>query len=265
MQAQSIWSGVDFLINYFAKSQKCCNFARKYYYLTENENKMDRNLKEESSKLINKMRTSRLWKAVAFCACLLLVLLVAFCTGQSKRSNVSSGLPVAEAFDSLNAVLPKGSVVVGRFPDAERADLYYLNSGVLYCFNGKSKLLEEMAIAGVPSGSIVDAKLTQDEKYIMLTIRQGKLDKLYRLNTMNRNIVDMDKSTAVDEDVVVVEEKQVQPVEKKSEVPTINEPLPEAAFAEEPTGAGHEVKKEVAPETKSEPVNAPEVTTISTE
>jgi len=65
--------------------------------------------------------------------------------------------------------------------------------------------------------------------------------------------------------VVVVEEKQVQPVEKKSEVPTINEPLPEAAFAEEPTGAGHEVKKEVVPETKSEPVNAPEVTTISTE
>ena len=122
---------------------------------------------------------------------------------------------------------------------------------VLYCFNGKSKLLEEMGITGVPSGSYVDAKLSQDEKYIMLTVRQGKLDKLYRLNTMNRNIVDMDKSTIVVEEEEVVEEKTYKPVEKKPEVPQITEPLPEAAFADEPTGAGHEVKKETAEPKKS--------------
>ena len=106
-------------------------------------------------------------------------------------------MPIGEAFDSLTSVLPKGSVVVARFPDEERADLYYMNSGVLYCFNGKSKLMEEMSIPGIVNGSVVDAKLSQDEKYIFLTVRQGKLDKLYRLNTMNRNIVDMAKSTAV--------------------------------------------------------------------
>jgi hypothetical protein len=76
----------------------------------------------------------------------------------------------------------------------------------------------------------------------------------------------MDKSTIVVEEEEVVEEKAYKPAEKKPEVPQITEPLPEAAFADEPTGAGHEVKKETAePKKSAEPTNAPEVTTISTE
>lgn len=223
---------------------------------------MDKNLKEKTGNLVNQVKQNRKWQIAAAVAVVVLVVLVAFCNSPSKHNN-GPGLPVAEAFDSLTAVLPKGSIVVGRFPDEERADLYYLNSGALYCFNGKSKLLEEMGISGAETGSIVSAKLSQDEKYIMLTVRQGKLDKQFRLNTMNRNIVDLDKSTVVDEDVVVVEEKPVKTAEKAPEVPVIDEPLPEAAFADEPTGAGHEVKKEQQPETKNE--NAPEVTTISTD
>lgn len=229
-------------------------------------------LKEKTGEVVTKVKRNRKWQVAAAVAVVALLAFLAFCTSTSKSTG-GQGLPIGEAFDSLTSVLPKGSVVVARFPDEERADLYYMNSGVLYCFNGKSKLMEEMSITGVPSGSYVDAKLSQDEKYIFLTVRQGKLDKLYRLNTMNRNIVDMDKSTAVDEDVVVMEEKTVQPVEKKSEVPEITEPLPEAAFAAEPAGAGHEVKKEpVEPKKPAEPkkqaeqpVNTPEVTTISTE
>ena len=173
-------------------------------------------LKEKTGEVVTKVKRNRKWQVAAAVAVVALLAFLAFCTSPSKSSG-GQGLPIGEAFDSLTSVLPKGSVVVARFPDEERADLYYMNSGVLYCFNGKSKLMEEMSITGVPSGSYVDAKLSQDEKYIFLTVRQGKLDKLYRLNTMNRNIVDMDKSTAVDEDVVVVEEKPVQPVEKKSE------------------------------------------------
>ena len=225
---------------------------------------MDKNLKEKTGNLINQVKQYRYWKwaAAALGACILLALAVSFCTGSGRHQG--SSLPIAESFDSLTAVLPKGSIVVGRFPDEDRADLYYLNSGVLYCFNGKSKLLEEMGISGAETGSIISAKLSQDEKYIMLTVRDGKLDKQFRLNTMNRNIVDLDKSTVVDEDVVVVEEKAVKVAEKAPEVPVIDEPLPEAAFADEPTGAGHEVKKqEQQPETKNE--NSPEVTTISTD
>jgi hypothetical protein len=221
-------------------------------------------LKEKTGEVVTKVKQNRKWQVAAAVAVVALLALVAFCSSPTKRGG-GAGLPVAEAFDSLASVLPKGSVVVARFPDAERADMYYMNSGVLYCFNGKSKLLEEMSITGVPSGSYVDAKLSQDEKFIMLTVRQGKLDKLYRLNTMNRNIVDMDKSTVVDEDIVVVEEKPVKAVQKKSEVPVIDEPLPEAAFAAEPAGGGHEPKKESAEPKKQEPVNTPEVTTISTE
>lgn len=223
---------------------------------------MDKNLKEKTENLVNQVKRNRYWKWIAAIAAGVVVALIAgFCTSTAKHNG--SNLPIAEAFDSLTAVLPKGSIVVGRFPDEERADLYYLNSGVLYCFNGKSKLLEEMGISGAETGSIISAKLSQDEKYIMLTVRQGKLDKQFRLNTSNRNIVDLDKSTVVDEDVVVVEEKPAKAAEKKPEVPVIDEPLPEAAFAEEPTGAGHEVKKEQQPENKNE--NAPEVTTISTD
>lgn len=227
---------------------------------------MDSNLKEETTKLVNRVKDNRYWKWIALAVVGVLVGLMAYCSSTPSRKSSGPGLPVAEAFDSLTSVLPKGSVVVARFPDEERADMYYMNSGVLYCFNGKSKLLEEMSITGVPSGSYVDAKLSQDEKFIMLTVRQGKLDKLYRLNTMNRNIVDMDKSTIVVEEEEAVEEKTYKPVEKKPEVPQITEPLPEAAFADEPTGAGHEVKKEPAePKKPAEPTNAPEVTTISTE
>ena len=187
--------------------------------------------------------------------------LVAFCHRPKTFEN-GRNLPVGEAFDSLTAMLPKGSTIVARFPDDHRADLYYLNSGVLYCFNGKSKLLEEMSVPGITNGSVINASLSQDEKYIMLTVREDKLDKLFRLNTENRNIVDLEKSTAVPDDEQKEEEdKPKQHTGKKSEVPVITDPLPEAAFADEPVGAGHEVKTEP----KKVPENTPEVTTISTD
>ena len=124
------------------------------------------------------------------------------------------------------------------------------------------KVLEEMSIPGITNGSVVNASLTQDEQYIMLTVREDKLDKLFRLNTENRNIVDLGKSTAVPDEQKDEEEKPKQQAGKKADVPVITDPLPEAAFADEPVGAGHEVKAEPK---KSEPENKPEVTTISTD
>ena len=66
--------------------------------------------------------------------------LVALCH-RPKSYDSGRSLPVGEAFDSLTSMLPKGSTIIARFPDDEKADLYYLNSGVLYCFNGKSQSL----------------------------------------------------------------------------------------------------------------------------
>ena len=125
-------------------------------------------LKEKTGEVVTKVKRNRKWQVAAAVAVVALLAFLAFCTSPSKSTG-GQGLPIGEAFDSLTSVLPKGSVVVARFPDEERADLYYMNSGVLYCFNGKSKLMEEMSITGVPSGSYVDAKLSQDEKYIFLT------------------------------------------------------------------------------------------------
>ena len=223
---------------------------------------METHLREKTSDIVSKMKTkSRRTQIVAAIVVVVIILgLLAFCNAPIRQGSGKS-LPVSEAFDSLASMLPKGSVVVARFPDEERSDLYYLNSGVLYCFNGKSKLLEEMPIPGVPNGAVINAKLAQDEIYMILTVRDDKLDRLFRLNTKNRNIVDLEQSTAVPEEAKEVEEKTSRPAEHKSEVPEITEPLPEAAFADEPTGEGHEVKKE-EPKKNSD---APEVTTISTD
>ena len=219
---------------------------------------MNTNLKKEASEMMHKMKEHR-W-IVAVVSVMLVLGLVALCHRPKTFEN-GRNLPVGEAFDSLTAMLPKGSTIVARFPDDHRADLYYLNSGVLYCFNGKSKLLEEMSVPGITNGSVINASLSQDEKYIMLTVREDKLDKLFRLNTENRNIVDLEKSTAVPDDQKE-EEKPKQQATKKADVPVITDPLPEAAFADEPVGAGHEVKAEPK---KTEPENKPEVTTITTD
>lgn len=207
-------------------------------------------------------RRTKIIAAVA--AAVVLLCLAAFCS-HSDRKTYGKSLPVSEAFDSLASMLPKGSVIVARFPDEARADLYYLNSGVLYCFNGKSKFLEEVVVPGVKNGLIMSAKLSQDETYMTLTVREDKFDRLFRLNTMNRNIVDLEKSTAVADDMNETENKTPRQTEAKPEVPEITEPLPEAAFADEPTGAGHEEKKEAEPKKSHEPANAPEVITIPTD
>ena len=219
---------------------------------------MNTNLKKEASRMMHQLKEHR-WIA-AVVSVMLVLGLVALCH-RPKSYESGRSLPVGEAFDSLTSMLPKGSTIIARFPDDEKADLYYLNSGVLYCFNGKSKMLEEMSIPGIVNGSVVSASLTHDEQYIMLTVREDKLDKLFRLNTENRNIVDLGKSTAVPDDQKE-EEKPKQQATKKADVPVITDPLPEAAFADEPVGAGHEVKAEPK---KTEPENNPEVTTISTD
>ena len=100
---------------------------------------MENNLHEKTSDIVNKMKASgRQTKIIATAAVVVILLgLLAFCNNPVRHGSGKS-LPVSEAFDSLTAMLPKGSVVVARFPDDNRSDLYYLNSGVLYCFNGKS-------------------------------------------------------------------------------------------------------------------------------
>ena len=142
---------------------------------------------------------------------------------QNKENAQTKELTTYEVFDSLSNMLPKGSIVVARFPDEERHCMYYLNSGILYYFDGKQKNLEEVMISGVDNGSVESALLEKEEKYISIEVNFGKVNKLYRLNTMNRNIVDMDQTVASsrkDSDEPEKEKKASKPrkEEKKEEV-----------------------------------------------
>lgn len=159
----------------------------------------------------------------------LMVVLVAFIATilgsckQNKENAQTKELTTYEVFDSLSNMLPKGSIVVARFPDEERHCMYYLNSGILYYFDGKQKNLEEVMISGVDNGSVESALLDKEEKFISIEVNFGKVNKLYRLNTMNRNIVDMDQTVASsrkDSDEPEKEKKSSKPrkEEKKEEV-----------------------------------------------
>ena len=149
----------------------------------------------------------------------------------SKKDNApAKELTTYEVFDSLSNMLPKGSIVVARFPDAERHCMYYLNSGILYYFDGKQKNLEEVLISGVDNGSVESALLDKEEKYISIEVNFGKVNKLYRLNTMNRNIVDMDQtvtSSRKDAEEPEKEKKVSKPRKEEKKEEVVQEPQKE--------------------------------------
>lgn len=165
---------------------------------------------------------------------------------QKKGDAPNEKLTTYEVFDSLSAMLPKGSIVVARFPDEERHCMYYLNSGILYYFDGKLKNLEEVQISGVDNGSVESAMLDKDEKYISIVANFGKVSKLYRLNTLNRNIVDMDQT-------VVSEKKTEEEPDKekkrskvhKEETNTETETAPKPAPEPEREGVLQDVMEEI--------------------
>lgn len=165
---------------------------------------------------------------------------------QKKGDSPKEKLTTYEVFDSLSAMLPKGSIVVARFPDEERHCMYYLNSGILYYFDGKLKNLEEVQISGVDNGSVESAMLDKDEKYISIVANFGKVNKLYRLNTLNRNIVDMDQTVAsekkTDEDL---DKEKKRPKVRKEETVTETEAAPKPTPEPEREGVLQDVMEEI--------------------
>lgn len=154
------------------------------------------------------------------------------CSG-NKDNATGKELTTYEVFDSLSNMLPKGSIVVARFPDEERHCMYYLNSGILYYFDGKQKNLEEVLISGVDNGSVESALLDKEEKFISIEVNFGKVNKLYRLNTMNRNIVDMDQTVASSRKEVEEPEKEKKAYKPRKEEKTEEEaPAPQKQNSE---------------------------------
>jgi len=172
---------------------------------------------------MEKLKQMKTMRRLGLLAGAVLLMTCAHCMVGCSGGSDAKPLGVAESMDSLCNYLKEGTVIVARFPDEERHGLYYLNSGVLYFFDGKNKNLEEIAISGVESGNIKTARLTPDEKYISISVLDGMQMRLFRLNTANRNVVDLEKSEKVelvDTTTVKKEEKKerkVQAAPKKEE------------------------------------------------
>ena len=165
---------------------------------------------------------------------------------QNKENAQTKELTTYEVFDSLSNMLPKGSIVVARFPDEERHCMYYLNSGILYYFDGKQKNLEEVMISGVDNGSVESALLDKEEKFISIEVNFGKVNKLYRLNTMNRNIVDMDQTVASEKKTDDDSDKEKKrPKVRKEETNTESEATPKPTPAPEREGVLQDVMEEI--------------------
>ena len=221
---------------------------------------MDENVEKEPKQIVSSLLRHKYTPYAIIVVALLLLGLVGYCTFSKNGVGSRARLSTIEAFDSLVSVLPKGTVIVARFPDNERQDLYYLNSGIMYCFNARSRNLEEIAISGIESGNIANAALTEDEKYIILTVHAGKVDKLYRVNTINKNVVDLDKSVAPTVDESADEEKEKPKVVRQA-APAAPVENAEPSLPQEPVSQPAEEPQPSAPASVSEP----EVTPITNE
>lgn len=185
-----------------------------------------------------------LFPALALVLLLLAGILYFSCSGEKKFGS-SDTLTTYEVFDSLTTILPKGSEVIARFPDKERHCMYYQNSGMLYYFDGKQKNLEEVTISGIPNGNIVSSRLDAEEKYIMIVVKVGNLNKLFRLNTFNRNVVDMDKTVEIEKDEAKDEEEKKPTKTRKKETSSEEQPVAEPKPEPERDGVLQDVMEEL--------------------
>lgn len=145
--------------------------------------------------------------------------IVAFFIGLMVGSNVTSPkrlayyqkLGITEVLDSFTAVMPEGAQVIARFND-DRHSLYYLKSGHLMRFDAVSKMLDEVEPQKLNANiniyyddnddqsGIIMAKLSKDEKYILMTavtqMRTKSDEPLktanYQLNTESLNLLGYD-------------------------------------------------------------------------
>ena len=195
------------------------------------------------------------------------------CSGRSF-SGEGSELGVSEALDSFIQVMPQGSQVVARFTD-KRHSLFYLNSGRLMYFNGKTKMLNEVIPSELNSDArvyynekedvqgILSAKLSDDEKFIIITAVTDKKQSdeeevqtaTYKLNTESMNLLPFTlppvKPVAVKKDsvrrTVAPKKEEAIPMEDLPEVGDIVQPSEETPKPATAPAPQQEVKPAPAP------------------
>ncbi len=215
---------------------------------------------------------TNLQKALAALAALAVLALVVFIVVQATndRPFVSrKNLPVAESFDSLVSILPKGSRVIARFPDDGRHALYYMNKndGKMYCFDGKMKTLDEVPFGTYRDAFVQKAQLSSDEKTIAVEVQADEQIKYFKINTETKNIVEVSRNNIeIGQQQVIGQDQPAQPA-YKSKKPEIEEA---PAVSSEPSpseGVGNSTMPEPATPapTTAEPASAAPAAATPTE
>ncbi|MBQ6653634.1 MAG: zinc ribbon domain-containing protein [Prevotella sp.] len=194
-----------------------------------------------------------LQKALAALAALAVLALVAFIVVQATNDRPFTSrknLPVAESFDSLVSILPKGSRVIARFPDDGRHALYYMNKN-----DGKMKTLDEVPFGAYRDAFVQKAQLSSDEKTIAVEVQTDEQIKYFKINTETKNIVEVSRNNIeIGQQQVIGEDQPVQPA-YKSKKPEIEEarPIGEDVNVEGGGNATDAPAVEMAPATPAPP------------
>lgn len=105
-------------------------------------------------------------------------------TGYKKLSPI-------ELTDSVKSRLPEGTAILATIDNGNIHRLYYQTDGQIMLYDAESNTTHEIDIDGIYSGATIEsAKLSPDEKYIMMVAGKGEgmNSKLLRLNVMTTNV-----------------------------------------------------------------------------
>lgn len=110
---------------------------------------------------------------------------------KTTTPTVYKKLSPIELTDSVKSRLPEGTAILATIDNGNIHRLYYQTDGQIMLYDAESNTTHEIDIDGIYSGATIEsAKLSPDEKYIMMVAGKGEgmNSKLLRLNVMTTNI-----------------------------------------------------------------------------
>ena len=110
---------------------------------------------------------------------------------KTTTPTVYKKLSPIELTDSVKSRLPEGTAILATIDNGNIHRLYYQTDGQIMLYDAESNTTHEIDIDGIYSGATIEsAKLSPDEKYIMMVAGKGEgmNSKLLRLNVMTTNV-----------------------------------------------------------------------------
>ena len=98
---------------------------------------------------------------------------------------------------------------------------------------------------GVYGSELITDAINFEMSHIMIVVKVGNLNKLFRLNTYNRNVVDMDKTVEIEKEEAKDEEEKKPTKTRKRETTSEEQPVVEPKPAPEREGVLQDVMEEL--------------------